>query len=308
MTTDIPPLPAPLAALAGPREQVVDEHMFRLTPEARWRTTFRLQLFTAAGLRPVAIATQMPSVGEGRSLANAAEECAAVVWRQYCPDEPEPPVWVEVMVPDDESSLPSRSPQLVTFTADRAEHTLHGPEWLSVSSADIDALVGRPVDLTRGNGFIAPEFEPDPESTYAARLVVWLPRPTPFREDGCMAAGVPWWRRFGRQLVPCRRGRDCCWYHGGDWQKVTRLAIRLAEQAKADGISFDDTVSYVLDHPEARRLTEWEREALDSLLVDTIRPYAPWPRREGYNNGQHRAQAMLDAGVRRVLVERYNDQ
>jgi hypothetical protein len=166
--------------------------MFRLPPEARWSTTFRLQLFTAAGLRPVAIATQMPSAGEGRSLANAAEECAAVVWRQYCPAEPEPPVWMEVMVTDDESSLPSRGPQLVTFTADRAERTLHGPEWLSVSPADIDALVGRPVDLTRGSGFIAPEIEPDPESTYAARLVAWLPRPTPFREDGCMAAGVPW--------------------------------------------------------------------------------------------------------------------
>ena len=51
-------------------------------------------------------------------------------------------------------------------------------------------------------------------------------------------------------------------------------------------------------------VSQWEREALYSLLTDTIRPHAPWPRREGYNNGQHRAQAMLDAGVRRALIER----
>ncbi|WP_275415510.1 hypothetical protein [Micromonospora sediminimaris] len=42
-------------------------------------------------------------------------------------------------------------------------------------------------------------------------------------------------------------------------------------------------------------------------MVDTIRPYAPWPSREGCNNGQHRAQALLDAGVRRVLIERVAD-
>lgn len=38
---------------------------------------------------------------------------------------------------------------------------------------------------------------------------------------------------------------------------------------------------------------------------DTTRPHAPWPSREGYDNGQHRAQAMLDAAVRRVLIERH---
>jgi hypothetical protein len=42
-------------------------------------------------------------------------------------------------------------------------------------------------------------------------------------------------------------------------------------------------------------------------MLDTIRPDAPWPRREGYNNGQHRAQAVLDARVRRALIERIPD-
>lgn len=305
MTTEVPPLPAALSPLAGARERVIDEHMYRLPPQARWQATFRLQVFSAAGLRPVAIATQIPSAGEGNSLTNAAEACAEAVWQQHCPDYPEPPIWIAHMITDDENGLPNRDLQVVTFTADPAEHALHSPKWLPVSPADVAALVGQHVDLERGSGFTPPEVEPDPESTYKTQLVVALPRPTPFREDGCMAAGVPWWRRLGRQLVPRRGGRDCCWYHGGDWQTVTRLAIRLTGQAKADGLTFDDTAAYVFDHPVAQHLSQWEREALYSLLTDTIRPHAPWPRREGYNNGQHRAQAMLDAGVRRVLIERH---
>lgn len=304
MSTDVPPLPAELRPLAGLREQVVDEHMYHLPAHAGRRTTFRLQLFAAPGLRPVAVATQTPHAGEGASLMNVAETCAETVWRQYYPDHPEPPVWVEHMILDEEAGLPSPALQVVTFTADADEHTLHDPEWLPLSPADVDALVGQQVDLERGSGFSPPQMEPDPEPTYETRLVVLLPRPRPFREADCMAASVPWWRRLGRQLAPRRDRRYCCWYHGGDWQSVTRLAIRLAEQAKTAGLTFDATASYILDHPDAQRLPQWEREALYSLLTDTIRPYAPWPRREGYNNGQHRAQAMLDAGVRRVLIER----
>jgi len=59
------------------------------------------------------------------------------------------------------------------------------------------------------------------------------------------------------------------------------------------------------DQPEPTlALTSWGAEALFSLLVDTIRPYGPWPFREGYNNGQRRAQALIDAGVRRTIIER----
>ena len=304
MTTEVPPL----AALAGARTQVVDEHMYRLPSEARWPVTFRLQLFTAPGLRPVAIATQIPGAGEGGSLTNVAETCAETVWQQHFPDEPEPPVWIAHMILDDLDDPDSpvvRDLQLVMFTADPDERILHHPEWLQITPADVDALVGRHVDLERGSGFIRPELDPVPESTYDSRLVVLLPRPHPFREAGCMAAGVPWWRRLGRQLVPRRGGRDCCWYHGGDWQTVTRLAIYLTAQATTNGLAFADTAAHVLAHPDTQHLTGWEREALNSLLTDPIRPYRPWPRRDGYNNGQHRAQAMLDAGVRRVLIERY---
>jgi hypothetical protein len=173
-----------------------------------------------------------------------------------------------------------------------------------VTADDVDALVARQVDLERGEGFVPAEPEPEPEQIYAAELVVLLPRPKPFREDGCMASGVPWWWHLWRQLVPRRGGRDCCWYHGGDWHTVSRVAVCLAGQARDAGISFDDTAAYVGDHPDVLTLSEWERDALLSLLEDTIRPDARWPSPEGYNNGQHRAQALIDAGVRRTLIER----
>jgi hypothetical protein len=62
-----------------------------------------------------------------------------------------------------------------------------------------------------------------------------------------------------------------------------------------------------MDHPQARALTQWEPDALLSLLEDTICPDAPRPSPDGYHNGQHRAQALLDAGVRRTNIERSVD-
>ena len=288
-----------LAELSSSRQRTSDEHMFRLPSGARWRVTFRLQLFTASGARPVAVATQMTGAGDGASLTNAAEHCAAEVWRRYFPDAPQPPIWIQHMIMGERRHL-----RLVSFTPGAVEHTLRNPRWTSVTPADVDMLVGQTVDLERGDGFMPALPEPEPQPVYAAAMVALLPRPQPFREQGCMAAGVPWWRRLGRQLVPRRGGRDCCWYHGGDWHTVSRLAVRLAGQARAAGISFDDTAYYVRDHPDAQALTDWERDAFLSLFEDTIRPDARWPSSQGYNNGQHRAQALIDAGVRRTLTER----
>jgi hypothetical protein len=56
-----------LVTCAAARECVADEHMFTVTHGGILVGTFRLQLFTAPGVRPVAIATQ--STGEGDSLA-----------------------------------------------------------------------------------------------------------------------------------------------------------------------------------------------------------------------------------------------
>lgn len=53
---------------AGVRERVADVAMFEVTGPRRYPTTCRVQLFTAANLRPVVVATQLPE--EGPSLVN----------------------------------------------------------------------------------------------------------------------------------------------------------------------------------------------------------------------------------------------
>jgi hypothetical protein len=50
--------------------------------------TFRLQLFTAPGTRPVAVATQGPA--EGGRLADWAGDYGAEVWRRHFPGSAEP--------------------------------------------------------------------------------------------------------------------------------------------------------------------------------------------------------------------------
>lgn len=62
-----------LRALSAPRRLAVDDPMFTASAG-----TFRLQLFTAAGTRPVAVATQIADE-EGMSLMNAVESFAGVV-------------------------------------------------------------------------------------------------------------------------------------------------------------------------------------------------------------------------------------
>ncbi|MEU6040598.1 hypothetical protein ABZ801_34885 [Actinomadura sp. NPDC047616] len=59
--------------------------------------------------------------------------------------------------------------------------------------------------------------------------VVLLPRTSPFRTPDCMPEGIsPAWRLTRQLPLGRRRGLgSCCWYHQGDWRKVSRTAIRL---------------------------------------------------------------------------------
>ncbi|MFG2359705.1 hypothetical protein [Streptomyces sp. NPDC048521] len=94
MTDDLHADPAPeptprlhgpdkLSALATPRELSVDDPMFTAPGLPG---TFRLQLFTADGARPVAVATQVAGA-EGMSLTNGVEKFAGAVWKRHCPDQ-----------------------------------------------------------------------------------------------------------------------------------------------------------------------------------------------------------------------------
>ncbi|MGW5782037.1 hypothetical protein [Streptomyces sp. NPDC003863] len=260
--------------------------------------TFRLQLFTAPGARPVAVATQIAGE-EGAGLMNGAERFAGAVWERYCPEEDLPPVWVEWQLWSDGSLQDTRFRRVVFAEADR--YRPRSPQWSAITPEQLQDLVGTVVATDRGAGYVPRPEEPEPpQLVFEKFAVVRLARPKPFREPECMPAGVPWWRRWVRQVLPRRGARDCCWYHGGDWHTVNAMALEILERSREQSVDPYDLEQLAVDHAAAAGATEWQTEALATLfnVWDAIQP----DREVRYINGQHRSQAMLDAGVRRTVV------
>ncbi|MGP3920550.1 hypothetical protein [Nonomuraea sp. 10N515B] len=284
---------------ADARTRTVDDHMFTVERPGYSPATFRLQLFTAPGVHPVAVATQTDQ--EGTSLVNAAETYAAEVWRRHCPDESEPPIWIERQLLGD--STFNRF-ALVTFTL-TGPFELCCPEWGRITEAELTRLVGGAVDPDRGDGYVPRPPEPEDEPRFRTIWTMRLPRPHPFRAKTCMPTGISWARRIARQLAPRHQARPCCWYHGGDWHRVSATAIRLVRQAQHAGVAAHDIHDFVRDAAQAEGLSGWELDALHTLVCpgDGIQLTVPaGHRRTFYINGQHKSQALLDAGVRRTIV------
>jgi hypothetical protein len=282
------------------RERVVDDHMFAVERDNPYPGTFRLQLFTAPDMHPVAVVIQAND--EGASLVNAGEHYAAEVWRRHLPDHPEPPIWVQRQLLEGFDFF-----ELVTFTK-TGPYALTDPEWSTLTYDEVTQLVGQPVDPTRGDGYVPRPEEPEEQLRYDIAWVARLPRPRPFREKECMSAGTPWWQRIGRQLFPRHVFPDCCWYHSVDWRQVSKVAVRFVRQAQREGVAEEKVTEYVLEHAKASGMTRKELNALDTLTSPGIGIHVSRHaglRRRTYINGQHRAQAMLDAGVRRTIVIRY---
>jgi hypothetical protein len=290
-------MPAVIVECAGPRTRVIDEPCFTV-PVAHGRpASMRLQVYTGPGLRPVMVATQAER--EGLSLTNGAIGFASAAWRRYLPEQADPPLWIQRQLL--ESMTPAFA--LVRFerTADR--YGLARPQWVPLREAEMAQLVGEPVDTGRGPGYRPLPDEPVAQPRFQVMLVARLARPDPFREPGCMPAGTSWPRRLARQLAPCPAARSCCWYHGGDWRPVCSTAIAVARRARRADVPVEQVAEQAA-RLGAGNLTGWPAEALDSLLTIGV---AIQPRPGGYINGQHRAQAMLDAGVRWVLVVRWDE-
>ncbi|GAA2418176.1 hypothetical protein [Nonomuraea africana] len=193
---------------------------------------------------------------------------------------------------------------LVTFTQAQP-FTLSHPEWAGISHERLRRLVGMDVDPERGEQYVPHPPEPVAEPRYRVYWTVRLPRPHPFRAPQCMPEGITWWRRIQRQLRPERRNRDCCWYHRGDWSRVCATAIRLIRQARDEGVAADDIADYVRQEAQAEGMHGWELQALAALVcpADGIElQVLAGARRNSYVNGQHKSQAMLDAGVRRTVI------
>ncbi|MFJ3182342.1 hypothetical protein ACIPJN_28675 [Streptomyces sp. NPDC086796] len=306
MTDDLPqgPAPAPVSPAgpdemrppAMPRRLALDEPMFTAPGLPG---TFRLQLFTADGARAVAVATQIAGE-EGMGLTNGAEQYAGAVWERHCPDQEVPPVWVERQLWPEGSRQEVRFQRVVFAGADG--YRPNGPRWRAITHEELQDLAGAPVATDRA-GYVPRPAEPEPRLVFEEFAVARLGRPRPFREPGCMPAGVRWWRRWTRQVLPRRGARTCCWYHGGDWHTVSAMALDVLQRARAQGVEADDVEELAVAYAAAVGATGWETEALATLfnLADAIQPDSE----TGYINGQHRSQALLEAGVRRTVVLRH---
>jgi hypothetical protein len=138
-----------------------------------------------------------------------------------------------------------------------------------------------------------------------------------------MQRGMPLWERLGRQVVR-RRRRDCCYYHGVDWHAVAAEACKIAREVplaaqlppwwpQDDSAEAEETYERAYqphddtqDLAAACDLPGREREAVQELLDPAT---AIWlvhtgSSSLGYQNGRHRAQALMSAGVRWVPVIR----
>lgn len=162
---------------AGVRDLTVDDHRFTVAAGEGWaQATFRLQLFTGADVRPVAVITQVVP-DEGAGPINHAERYAEAIWRQCLPDEPAPPIIIGHMLSGDQDGLRDLGWAPVDITvADAAKYSLERrPIWGGrMSPAELEYLVGRPVDPNRGAAVTA--ADPARVSTKArqrSELAAW---------------------------------------------------------------------------------------------------------------------------------------
>ncbi|MFC8660592.1 hypothetical protein [Streptomyces sp. NPDC057199] len=281
-----------VAEHAAIRARTVDDHMFHGSEQHPAPGTFRLQLFTADGVRPVVLAVQ--TVEDGPSLINRAEAYAAAVWRCHRHDDTDPPLWIQRQLDDPNDE---RAPfQLVTFQVASA-HRLTEPSWNRITAMQVEHLLGQPADGSRGDGYCPPPAEPEDIPLYKITRVVELPRPQPFRQPRCMPGPRSWRRLLFWHTHPARPA-SCCWYHQQDWAELSETAIRLVEDAYRDGVTGKDLAPYALGKAETTGLDAAGIDALYTLFS----PGRAVCATTAFTNGQHRVQAMRDQGVSRTVT------
>jgi hypothetical protein len=126
-----------------------------------------------------------------------------------------------------------------------------------------------------------------------------------------MMPPLTWRQRILRQVFPRRDVRDCCYYHRQDFHAIAatvKEAHRQLRRSGLDGEKADELTSRLLEHAG---LSEDEcttaRWLLDEVCVIQIwRPSDQ--RRWTYQDGRHRARALMDAGVRRILLTVTDDR
>jgi hypothetical protein len=143
------------------------------------------------------------------------------------------------------------------------------------------------------------------------------------RSNACMQHGMPLPERLGRQIVG-RGPRECCYYHSVDWRKVVSEAVRIACEVplaaqlppwwpEDDTDEAEEAYERACQPHERMRelvracdLPEREREAVEELVSPDTAIWLVHSGKGGlgYQNGRHRAHALIAAGVRWVPVIR----
>lgn len=96
-----------------------------------------------------------------------------------------------------------------------------------------------------------------------------------------------------------------CRYHAGDWHQAARVARTLLRQSRQGGGSTQEIFERAERLAKQNVYGQWVREAALSLLdpADGIIVARQAGDEERFLlNGQHRAQALVEAGVRRTVV------
>jgi len=151
------------------------------------------------------------------------------------------------------------------------------------------------------------------------RKLAWVMRlpqiDPPFTEaqrwrDGCMMPPLTWRQRALRQVFPRRGVRDCCCYHRQDFHAIAAAVSAVHRQLRRGGLDGEDADEQRFRLLKETGLGEDERDTAMLLLdedcgIHIWRP--PGQRRWIYQDGRHRARALMDAGVRRILITATDD-
>jgi hypothetical protein len=152
------------------------------------------------------------------------------------------------------------------------------------------------------------------------RKLAWVmclpPIDPPFAEDqrwrgGCMMPPLSWRERVLRQVFPRRGVRDCCYYHRQDFHAIAAAVNAAHRQLRRSGLDGDDADELKSQLLEGSRLSEDERSTAMLLLAEDCGiqiSRSPSERRWIYHDGRHRARALMDAGVHRILITVTDDR
>jgi hypothetical protein len=121
-----------------------------------------------------------------------------------------------------------------------------------------------------------------PEMTVRVVDLRDYPAPQPFREPVCMPVKPEGWV-----------AAECCGYHQADWGAINEFVVAQFVAFGTETVSFDEFRQAIERscYEPGLFATDLNRMFANSIVDDPMLANDGW-----WVNGQHRAQAMLDAG------------